>query len=111
MIRSSFLASAGADQGGGVWDTDPPSAPPGTPSTYFYGGEEFGFVAVQWANGDPTAWTQIGYNADGVSEPLAHTDSVPAGVTTYETGQVQTTGWWVRHTRGGTPTAWVGPTI
>jgi hypothetical protein len=107
VIRSALMAPAGSSLGGGLWADDLPSAVPGTPTTYLVS-EDTGEIGVQWANGDPTAWTQVGYNASG--EPTSVSTLVAPGVTRWDTGTTDQAGWYVRHTKGGTPSAWVGPT-
>jgi len=96
---------------GGQYAEDPPDGPP-TSATEQIINEETGETVLQWTNGDATATTQIGRAASGYpTEPTSIWDSVLPGLTSYEVdgayfgtyyGQ-----WWVRHTRGGTPSAWV----
>lgn len=114
----SFLLGAGDDA-----VADPaPTAPPTGPTKSAYGG---GFVRVSWSAGDAAASTEIGVVEDGLGgEPTSAYASVGPGVTSYETdlepyfdadGNPLTIDdrtlrtFWVRHTRGGSETAWVGP--
>lgn len=103
MLQSALLAIPD----GGVYPDNPPDGPP-TSATEFIIDESTGFVILQWANGDAASYTQIGFNAAGYpTEPTNIWIVVAPGETSYETGMTNTGEWWVRHTRGGTPSAWV----
>lgn len=102
MIRSVMIP-AGSGLGGGQWAENPPSGPPTFVSTYYLD-ESTSEVVVVWGNGDLTAQTEIWLSGSFVwrAEP---------GETQYRTGTFFTTaGYSVRHTKGGTPSAFVGPT-
>jgi hypothetical protein len=93
---------------------DPAAAPDGPPTDvagYLYAGDKFG---VQWANGDPDAGLQVGYSATRTVQPTSITAVLPAGTTSYETGEIFSEGtydaygsWWVRHSTPGGSSAWV----
>jgi hypothetical protein len=85
--------------------TIPPDGPPTNVSIYLY--EGFSKVGVQWANGDPLATTEIGFNSTEDVEPTGATDLVGAGSTSWESGDVNRCWFWVRHCRGGQYSAWV----
>jgi hypothetical protein len=109
VIRSVFAASAGSTLGGGHWPDDPPTGDP-SGLTFYVVSEDTGEIGIEWVNGDLAAWTEIAFSPDG--EPvLGELVMMTApGVTRWNTGTTSSVGWWVRHTRGGTPGDWVGPT-
>jgi hypothetical protein len=107
MIRSAFMAPAGSTLGGGKWENNPTAGDPSGLGIYFVS-EDTGEVGLQWVNGDLDAWTEIAYSTDGdpvLGETLM---MVAPGVTRWDTGTTNQTGWYVRHTRGGTPGEWIG---
>ena len=101
MIMSSAMSPQVAQSDSG------PDGPPTNASVYLYGG--LSVVGVQWTNGDPAAYTAIGYRADddGILEPTSDSFLASPGVTSYETTGVERCHYWVRHLRGGVYTDWV----
>lgn len=82
----------------------PPSDTPKHASAYFYGG---GRIGLQWANGDPTAYTQAGLSSSGSVEPTSVVQSAFPGETSMETNETATATWWVRHLKSGIAGSWV----
>lgn len=102
-----LVAPVGSDLGGGLWSESPPTAPPRLVSVSAFDGPP-PYVLVQVVPGDADAWTELGRTDDANTPP-------PSGQGIYlppgTTAHVETDGlpvwWWARHTRGGTPSAWV----
>jgi len=88
-------------------ELDPGAPPAGTPLNglaYQYGGS---LIGVQWANGDPEAFTQLGLSSDSGTFPTEVFASAAPGATSYETGTTIVGQWWLRHHINGQSTAWV----
>lgn len=109
MIRSIFMAPAGSDLGQGMWADNPPAAAPVSVAAYI--NEETGIVSVYWVNGDLTAWTQVGRTDTPAETPTVSLNQLPPRTTGWSTGTSDLGYWWVRHTKGGTPSAWTGPAV
>lgn len=77
-----------------------PTGPPTGGAEFVYAGNKIG---LQWTNGDPLAFTEIGQSE---SEPTVALYQVGPGETTYETGTTTSNEWWVRHLRNGQRSAW-----
>ena len=104
MIRSMLMAIPD----GGQYPEDPPDGPPTNVRQFTYGDELSGvFYGLQWTSGDVIASTQWAFTSG--AEPSVPSGFVSAGLTSVETGVAYTGSLvgWVRHTRGGTPSAWV----
>lgn len=102
MAAFAGLAAAAGTASGALGD--PPSGAPSVASAYNYSGS---LVGVQWANGDATAYTQIGLSGDSGTQPTSVYGSVAPGETSFETGTSTTEHWWVRHFKNGQAGSWV----
>ncbi len=102
---------------GGALGVDGPDAAPTDVSWFFHDGDKIG---VQWANGDPTAATQI-YFRDEVSgcpsvlpDDLTFIGTAPAGATSFDTTGTISCSHFIRHVKNGQFSAFVqainGPT-
>lgn len=101
------MAPAGSGLGGGHWADNPPTGAP--VSVVAQINEESGIITVSWVNGDLDAWTQIGRSEDPGVEPTSTLFLAAPRETNWETGLSDLGYYWVRHTKGGTPSDWVGP--